>query len=174
MEAGINGRFAIVGKPGWFKTLGLNIEEAENKIRLLQSESKTVMVVAVENELCGLISAADQVKAESAEAVRQLQKQDIEVIMLTGDNLMTAETIASNVNIHKVFAEVKPDERDLTGTPPTIDVTEFTLDNGQTPFVIPDGTAANEAIVIYVNSGKIYGHKINGNGLISGAEQHPM
>jgi hypothetical protein len=56
---------------------------------------------------------------------------------------------------------------DLTGTPPTIDVTEFTLDNGQTPFVIPDGTAANEAIVIYVNSGKIYGHKIDGNGLIS-------
>ena len=113
VEAGINGRFAMVGKPGWFKTLGLNIEKAENKIRLLQSESKTVMVVTVENELYGLISAADRVKTESAEAVRQLQKQNIEVIMLTGDNLMTAETIAANVNIRKVFAEVKPDEKSL-------------------------------------------------------------
>ncbi len=113
VEADINGKFAMVGKPGWFKTLGLDIDKAENKIRMLQSESKTVMLVAVENELLGLISAADQVKKESAEAVMQLQEQNIEVIMLTGDNLMTAETIASNVNIHKVFAEVKPDEKSL-------------------------------------------------------------
>jgi len=113
VEAVINGRITMVGKPGWFKTRGLEIENAENTIRLLQMESKTVMVVAVENELFGLIAAADQVKAESAEAVRQLQKQNIEVIMLTGDNLMTAESIASNVNIHKVFAEVKPDEKSL-------------------------------------------------------------
>ena len=62
---------------------------------------------------------------------------------------------------------VKATVRDLTGTPPAIDVAEFTLDNGQTPFVIPDGTAANEAIVIYLNNGKIYGHKVSGNGTVS-------
>jgi hypothetical protein len=62
---------------------------------------------------------------------------------------------------------VKTVVRDLTGTPPATPAAEFTLDNGQTPFVIPDGTAANEAIVIYLNGGKIYGHKVNGNGLAS-------
>ena len=113
VQAYIQGRFTMIGKPGWFKTSGLTIGKAEEKILSLQADGKTVMVVAQEKDLYGLIAVADRVKPEAAEAVRQLQKQDIEVIMLTGDNLMTAETIASKVNIHKVFAEVKPDEKSL-------------------------------------------------------------
>jgi len=71
------------------------------------------MVVAQEKNLYGLISVADQVKPEAAEAIRQLQKQGLQLYMLTGDNLMTARTIASAVNISNVFAEVKPDEKSL-------------------------------------------------------------
>lgn len=113
VQAYIQDRFTMIGKPGWFKTLGLNIEKSENEILSLQSEGKTVMIVAQEKDLYGLISVADQVKPESAEAVRQLQKQGLEIFMLTGDNLMTARTIASKVNISNVFAEVKPDEKSL-------------------------------------------------------------
>jgi Cu+-exporting ATPase len=71
------------------------------------------MVVVQENNLFGLISVADKVKPESAEAVMQLQKQGLQVFMLTGDNLMTASAIASKVNISEVFAEVKPDEKSI-------------------------------------------------------------
>ena len=113
VQAYIQNRFTMIGKPGWFKTSGLNIQKSEKEILSLQSEGKTVMVVAQEKDLYGLISVADQVKPESAEAVRQLQKQGLEIFMLTGDNLMTARTIASKVNISNVFAEVKPDEKSL-------------------------------------------------------------
>lgn len=113
VEAYVNDKFTMIGKPDWFKSSGLNIIKAENQISLLQSEGKTVMVVAAENEILGLISVADKVKTESAEAVRQLFALDIEVVMLTGDNKITAEAIASDVGISKVFAEVKPEEKSL-------------------------------------------------------------
>jgi Cu+-exporting ATPase len=113
VQAYIQDRFTIIGKPGWFKTLGLNIEKFEKRILSLQSEGKTVMIVAQEKNLYGLISVADQVKPEAAEAISQLQKQGLQIFMLTGDNLMTARTIASKVNISNVFAEVKPDEKSL-------------------------------------------------------------
>ncbi len=113
VQAYIQDRFTMIGKPGWFKTFGLNIQKSEEKILSLQSEGKTVMVVAQEKDLYGLISVADQVKPEAAEAIRQLQKQGLQIFMLTGDNLMTARTIASTVNISNVFAEVKPDEKSL-------------------------------------------------------------
>ncbi|MDP2861261.1 MAG: heavy metal translocating P-type ATPase [Desulfobacterales bacterium] len=113
VQAYIQDRFTIIGKPGWFKTFGLNIQKSEEKILSLQSEGKTVMVVAQEKDLYGLISVADQVKPEAAEAIRQLQKQGLQIFMLTGDNLMTARIIASTVNISNVFAEIKPDEKSL-------------------------------------------------------------
>ncbi len=113
VQAYIQDRFTMIGKPGWFKTFGLNIQQSENKILSLQSEGKTVMVVAQEDDIYGLISVADQVKPEAAEAIRQLRKQGLQIFMLTGDNLMTARTIASTVNISNVFAEVKPEEKSL-------------------------------------------------------------
>jgi Cu+-exporting ATPase len=113
VEAFVRDKFTIIGKPGWFDTLGLDIKKYEKKILSLQSEGKTVMVVAQENNLYGLISVADKVKPDSAEAVIQLQKQGIQVFMLTGDNLMTARAIASKVNITEIFAEVKPDEKSI-------------------------------------------------------------
>lgn len=113
VEAYVNDKFTMIGKPGWFKSLILNTKNAENQISLLQSEGKTVMVVAAENEILGLISVADKVKTESAEAVRQLFDLNIEVVMLTGDNKTTAEAIASDAGISRIFAEVKPEEKSL-------------------------------------------------------------
>ncbi|RPJ14279.1 MAG: heavy metal translocating P-type ATPase [Desulfobacteraceae bacterium] len=113
VEAFIRDKFTIIGKPGWCETLGLPVKKYEKQIHSLQSEGRTVMVVVQENNLFGLISVADKVKPESAEAVMQLQKQGLQVFMLTGDNLMTASAIASKVNISEVFAEVKPDEKSI-------------------------------------------------------------
>jgi Cu+-exporting ATPase len=70
-------------------------------------------MVAAENEILGLISVADKIKAESAEAVRKLFELGTEVFMLTGDNEMTAKAIAADAGISKVFAEVKPEEKSL-------------------------------------------------------------
>jgi len=111
VEAQIDGDFVRLGKPQWFHELGVDIDIAKDKIYNLQSEGKTVMVLARENNLSGLISVSDTLKPESKEAIEQLHSQNLKVVMLTGDNLQTAQTIASQVNIDDIFAEVHPEEK---------------------------------------------------------------
>ncbi len=112
VQAKINGSLVRLGKPKWFASeLGLSIDGVQERISRIQSQGKTVMVVARDDNLCGLIAVADTVKAESKEAIRQLHDQDLRVVMLTGDNIETARTIAREVAIDEVFAEVKPDEK---------------------------------------------------------------
>jgi Cu+-exporting ATPase len=69
------------------------------------------MVLVRDRELTGLISVSDTLKPESREAIQQLHSQGLKVVMLTGDNLETAQTIASQVNIDDIFAEVRPEEK---------------------------------------------------------------
>ena len=112
VEAQIDGKKIALGKPPWLgKDLGVVIEPLDAAIERLQSEGKTVMVLAVENELWGLIAVSDTLKPESAEAIEELQSQNMKVVMLTGDNLGTAKTIAAQVNISDIVAEVRPDEK---------------------------------------------------------------
>ncbi|HUT44026.1 MAG TPA: heavy metal translocating P-type ATPase, partial [Desulfobacterales bacterium] len=113
VEARLEGEEVKVGKPKWFNEIGIDITAGEDKINQLQSEGKTVMVLVRGNKLSGLISVSDTIKPESKEAIAELHKQGLKVVMLTGDNLQTAQTIASQVNIDQIFAEVRPDEKSL-------------------------------------------------------------
>jgi Cu+-exporting ATPase len=113
VQAQVNGSWVRVGKPKWFKELGISIENAEDNIRRLQLDGKTVMVMIVEDTPCGLISVSDILKPESKTAIQQLKDQNLDVAMLTGDNPQTAQAIASQVNIDTIFAEVRPDEKSL-------------------------------------------------------------
>jgi Cu+-exporting ATPase len=109
VEAVITGDRICVGKPKWFDS-GL-LAPAKDDIRRLQSEGKTVMVVSKEDRLSGLIAVADRVKPDSKEAIETLHHQRLKVVMLTGDNLQTAKTIADEVGIDEVYSEVRPDEK---------------------------------------------------------------
>lgn len=111
VEARIEGKAVKVGKPKWFQEIGFDISSAGDTIDLLQSAGKTVMVLVEDEKLSGLISVSDMVKPESKEAIVELHKQHLKVVMLTGDNRKTAEAIAREVNIDEIFAEVKPDEK---------------------------------------------------------------
>jgi Cu+-exporting ATPase len=111
VEATVDGGPVMVGKPGWFEELGNDIEIDGDRIQALQAQGKTVMVVAKDRTVCGLIAVSDTLKPESKEAIRQLHDQHLKVVMLTGDNQQTAQTIADQVNIDDILAEVKPDEK---------------------------------------------------------------
>ncbi|MFH2218704.1 MAG: heavy metal translocating P-type ATPase [Pseudomonadota bacterium] len=111
VEAVLNGSRVRVGKPGWFKELGIDIHNAEDQINRLQLEGKTVMVLTQDDNLSGLISVSDTLKPESREAIHALHNQNLRVVMLTGDNLQAARAIASEVNIDDIFAEVRPEEK---------------------------------------------------------------
>ncbi|NNL43555.1 MAG: copper-translocating P-type ATPase [Desulfobacterales bacterium] len=111
VHAKIDGLSVMVGKPKWFYDLKINIEDAKQKIKALQSQGQTVMVVAMDDKLCGLIAVSDTVKPESKAAISQLHDHHLKVVMLTGDNIETAQTIAAQVGIDEIVAEVLPEEK---------------------------------------------------------------
>ena len=111
VQAMVNGRELFVGKPGWFEQMGLSSETIKDPLSTLQEQGKTVMVVVSGKTPAGLIAVADTVKPESEEAIDRLHKQNLRVVMLTGDNIQTARAIASEVHIDDIFAEVRPDEK---------------------------------------------------------------
>jgi len=111
VQAKINGQEVLVGKPNWFDNMGIGLGRVKHQVRSLQGEGKTVMMIVVDKQLAGLMAVADTVKPESKEAIEKLHEQDVNVVMITGDNIQTAKAIASEVNIDEVIAEVRPEEK---------------------------------------------------------------
>ncbi|MCP8308346.1 MAG: heavy metal translocating P-type ATPase [archaeon] len=90
---------------------GIRIQEYEDRIKKLEDEGKTVMILASKKSVMGLIAAADLPKKEAKEAVESLTRLGLEVMMLSGDNRRTAEAVAKKLGISKVTAEVLPGEK---------------------------------------------------------------
>jgi Cu+-exporting ATPase len=86
-------------------------EEVRSTVERLQSEGKTVIVGAIDGRVAGVIGVADTVKEGSVEAVADLQRQGLQIVMLTGDNRRTAEAIARQVGIDHILAEVLPGDK---------------------------------------------------------------
>ncbi len=113
VQARINGQLVYVGKPDWFLQMGLDFDGGDEYIRDLQNQGKTLMAVVIEKQLAGLIAVADSLKPESKEVVEELRRQGLKVAMLTGDNCQTAQSIASQVQVDEIVAEVRPEEKSM-------------------------------------------------------------
>jgi len=96
------------------KLMGVNnigTGNLEEKMKNLEEEGKTVMLLAVDGQVAGLIAVADTLKEHSADAVGTLRQMGLEVIMLTGDNQRTANAVAKQAGISRVLSEVLPSEK---------------------------------------------------------------
>lgn len=91
--------------------VGLPVERLNRRMARLEEQGKTVMILASNEEILGLIGVADTVKATSKEAIETLHKMGIATYMITGDNQRTAHAIAQQVGITNVFAEVLPEDK---------------------------------------------------------------
>jgi P-type Cu+ transporter len=109
VEARIEDTPVRVGKPKWFQDDV--IEAVAANIQKLQEQGKTVMVVTRDEQPAGLIAVADRLKEDSREAIADLHRQHLNVVMLTGDNAQTARSIADQVGIDDFIAEVRPEEK---------------------------------------------------------------
>ncbi|WP_293133645.1 heavy metal translocating P-type ATPase [Microcoleus sp. bin38.metabat.b11b12b14.051] len=105
------GKSIALGTLRWMQELGCDTEYLELRARAFEAASKTVVWMAVEGKIEAILGIADALKPSSARAVKALQKLGLEVVMLTGDNRSTAESIAQSVGITRVFAEVRPDQK---------------------------------------------------------------
>ncbi|HID54946.1 TPA: HAD family hydrolase, partial [Candidatus Poribacteria bacterium] len=105
----VGDRRVMVGSKRLMRDHGLDVQPLNKEMRRLEGEAKTVMMVAVDDRLAGLIAVADTPKDGARETVQELHRMGIKTAMITGDNRRTAESIAEKVGIDYVLAEVLPD-----------------------------------------------------------------
>jgi Cu+-exporting ATPase len=111
VSAQVDGHLVMVGNLRMMNENGYPLNGFRSTIERLQSEAKTAMLVAVDGEVSGVIAVADTLKEGSVEAISQLHEMNLMVAMITGDNQLTADSIAAQVGVDTVLAEVLPGEK---------------------------------------------------------------
>lgn len=111
IKAKVNGRKIVVGNRKHLRDNGIETKDKEETLRNYEQQGKTAMLVAIDGSLSGVIAVADTIKPSAIEAIKQLKAQGLQVIMLTGDNLTTAQAIAEQVGLDQVYAEVLPEQK---------------------------------------------------------------
>jgi Cu+-exporting ATPase len=107
----VEGRRVALGNRALMDQLGIDLGDLPAQAEPMRQEGQTVMLVAVDGQPAGLLGVADPVKASAAEAIRRLRELGLRIVMLTGDNRITAEAVAQQVGIDEVIAEVLPDAK---------------------------------------------------------------
>ncbi|MHB8792920.1 MAG: heavy metal translocating P-type ATPase [Thermoleophilia bacterium] len=111
IEAEVRGHAILVGNPGLLEGRGMSLDGLSEQAARLSGQGKTPMFVAIDGNPVGIIGVADTLKPGSRETVARLREMGLEVVMLTGDNLKTAEAIAAEVGVDRVLAEVLPQDK---------------------------------------------------------------
>ncbi len=114
VQSYVSDHWIQIGTHRWMNELGIDTSALQQQWDKLEYLGKTVIWIAVDGKVEGIMGIADAVKPSSVNAIRTLQKMGLEVVMLTGDNQRTANVIAREVGIQRVFAEVRPDQKAAT------------------------------------------------------------
>jgi Cu+-exporting ATPase len=111
IEAQVEGRRLVLGNLKLMQDQNLALNGLAPKSETLSQEGKTPMFVAVDGQVAGVIAVADTLKPGASDAIAELHRMGLEVVMLTGDNRRTADAIARQVGVDRVFAEVLPEDK---------------------------------------------------------------
>lgn len=107
----VSGRAVALGNAALMADRGIDAAPLAQSAEALQQDGKTVMHVAADGKLCGLVSVADPIKEGAIDAIRALHQDDITVVMATGDNALTAKAIAGKLGIDRVRAGMLPQDK---------------------------------------------------------------
>ena len=108
----VDGREVLVGKRDWLAEQEVaDVASLDDRADVLERQGRTVMHVAVDRRLAGIIAVSDPIKASAVEAVRSLHAMGLRIIMLTGDSERTAGTVAGELGIDEFRARVQPEEK---------------------------------------------------------------
>lgn len=111
IQAEVDGKLVYFGNKKLMEEQSLNLSQLEESSNQLADEGKTPMYLAYERELLAIVAVADTLKDSSVEAIKGLHNKGIEVVMITGDNERTANAVAKQAGIDRVFSEVLPEDK---------------------------------------------------------------
>ena len=107
----VQGREVAVGNAGLMRELGIAVEDPRRLNKSPSGEGSSELYVAVDGRVAGVIVVSDSLRPSSREAVQKLQGMGVDVLLLTGDRLATAEAIAKEIGVSRVVAEVLPQDK---------------------------------------------------------------
>lgn len=107
----VDGHRVALGNIKLLQSLSIDPVELPEQADLRRVSGQTVMLIAIDGKAAGLIGVADPIKSSTKEAIEDLHKAGVDVVMLTGDSKTTAQAVASKLNIDRVEAEVLPDQK---------------------------------------------------------------
>ena len=112
VQAQVEQHTILIGTPKLLEDQHITLVKTDAQhVTELQEQGKTVMVVARDSQAVGLIAVADQLRPSSLQAIQELQALGITIALLTGDNQRTADAVAAELGITRVFAEVQPQDK---------------------------------------------------------------
>ncbi len=107
----IDGHNVSVGNHKLFEGLGIDTKAVDKSAESMRSEGQTVMLTAINGQIAGLFGIVDPIKESTPDAIDQLHKEGLSIIMLTGDNKTTADIVGRRLKIDKIMAGVSPDQK---------------------------------------------------------------
>lgn len=107
----VEGRKVLLGNLKLMQDFGVVTEDLAERAEAMRKEGQTVMFVSADGQFLGLVAVSDPIKETTPQAIRALHDEGLRVVMLTGDNRVTADAVAAKLGIDQVVAEVLPDEK---------------------------------------------------------------
>ena len=111
VSGSVDGRAVVLGNAAMLADAGVEISELRDIADTERSEGHGVMFAAIGGKLAGLLVVADPIKESAAEAIANLHREGVRIVMLTGDSRRTAEAVARGLGIDEVIAEVLPEQK---------------------------------------------------------------
>ncbi|MHB8121307.1 MAG: heavy metal translocating P-type ATPase [Desulfuromonadaceae bacterium] len=107
----VDGHSVAAGNAALLESLGIDVVTLSQQADKQRAEGQTVMLIAIDGTVAGLIGVADPIKESTAEAIRDLHAEGIMVVMITGDNQITANAVAGKLEIDQVHAGILPEQK---------------------------------------------------------------
>lgn len=111
IEAMVEGKHVLVGNMKLMKDRNIETPLIQNEIDKLLDQGKTLMTIAIDGKIAGVVAVADSIKSSAKKSIEKMKELGLEVAMITGDNKKTAEAIGKELGINRIFSEVLPEEK---------------------------------------------------------------
>jgi Cu+-exporting ATPase len=108
------GKLLALGNPALMNATGVSLEDAHAEVEALRTQGLTVMFLAVDGQLAGMLAVGDPIKQTTPQALEALQAEGLRLVMLTGDSYTTAKAVAARLPLDDVIAEVQPTDKAAT------------------------------------------------------------